>query len=474
MIFENLDAWVSIDSKRLVEYGRVRSKKDTVECWIESEEGSKFELNWDLIKRPKRARLGLVAHLHLDGLKIPHRFMMTPPDISDGDLGFWDGVITEEGDRNFVFGKLQTTGEVASILVQSDTSIKDVVDRSDCEDVAPLADAKQQELHTIKLKLSWIHGCKKVYFERSNDSTGLEAGKSSSQSTKRLVNEKSTKKGHTGSAELGPAIPKAPQPTSPKRKGKKARDWYWDYEVADSPVPSYFIFHYAPKGKFFNPVGRLPLTKDSEWLRDRGIIRQTTIVSTIDITKVQEPSQNDAEDRPTPHETRAIPESSEQLALNTPPLRNDSSPFGGSFRIKRERLDPDMGAEPSRLSKSENRSNISSNNVTTEPDFDQDPNATGRATPTTSRLSNPALSTTSAVIPAKRERPQSPVLVIDVDAISSDDEVVLLDIKPPKDHISKRLCVKVENEESKPIPEAIDVKPNGDMQQEIDPWRLGC
>ncbi|QRV92387.1 hypothetical protein RhiJN_20405 [Ceratobasidium sp. AG-Ba] len=453
MIFENLDAWVSVNTKRLVEYGRVRSKKDTVECWIESDEGSKFELNWDLIKRPKRARLGLVAHLYLDGIKIPHRLMMTPPDISDGDLGLWDGVITGEGDRNFVFGKLQTT---------------------DCEDVAPLADGEQQELHTIKLKLSWIHGCKRVYFERSNDSTGSEAGKSSSQSAKRLVNEKSTKKGHTGSAELGPAVPRTPQPASPKRKGKKARDWYWDYEVADSPVPSYFIFHYAPKGKFFNSVGRLPLRKGSEWLQDRGIIRPTTIVPTIDITKGQEPFQNDAEDEPTPHETRPIPEDYEQSALNTPPARHNSSPFGGSFRIKRERLDLDMGTESSQLSKSEDCSNIGSNNATAEPGFDRDPNATGRATPTTGSLSNPALSTTPAVIPAKRERPQSPVLAIDVDAISSDDEVVLLDIKPPKDHIPKRLCVKVENEESKPILEATDVKPNGDVQQEIDPWRLGC
>ncbi|KAG8697803.1 hypothetical protein FRC08_006319 [Ceratobasidium sp. 394] len=378
MILENLDVWIRTDSKqRLTEYARVRTSKDTVECWIPSEEGKNFGIYWDLIKRPKRARLGQRCSATLDGLEVPRTIILTPADVSAGRKGRWRAVTTEEGQRKFLFGKLQIT------------------DREDL-----LEDATQAGLQTIKVKISWVQGCKKIPRKESTENDNSKAGKSlngagsTNEPGVRWINEQLAKKGHDGSAELGPPVPVEPGPPA----DEKTKHYRLDYEMADKP-PLFFVFHYAP----------------IEWLRDRGIARQPAITPSINLSNPQ----------PQPPQDEERPVDSANSAPRTIGAPNSSLPLPGS---------------------------------------PLSPNSSGDHKP----AMPPSL-------PVKRERePSPPNNIIDVDAMSSDDEIMLLDIKPSKDNAVKRPRLKYEDADSKPVLEAQESKPSVSNDQEIDLWRLGC
>ncbi|KAG9121766.1 hypothetical protein FRC07_002138 [Ceratobasidium sp. 392] len=213
MILEGLDVWVTAGAvrRRLTEYAR-----------IPSIEGETFAINWDLVKRPKRARLGLACELSLDGIDVEWEDYLTPPDISAGERGFWDNQ----------------------------------------EDLAPLNDPRLNDLNTIKVTLTWFRGCRKVYYEKESESSGSEADKEGNENnvgnkpdSMRWVNKKIAQKGHGGSAELGPLLLKPPRAHCPTKGGKnkkkkKTKGYYYEYQKVDVPAPLTFIFHYAPKGKY--------------------------------------------------------------------------------------------------------------------------------------------------------------------------------------------------------------------------------
>jgi hypothetical protein len=67
---------------------------------------------------------------------------------------------------------------------------------------------------------------------------------------KLYVHEEVARKGHGGSAELGPPVPLEPKvhEKDEKKKGKKVKKYYWQWEDVDK-MPLVFVFHYGPKGE---------------------------------------------------------------------------------------------------------------------------------------------------------------------------------------------------------------------------------
>ncbi|KAG8727647.1 hypothetical protein FRC10_005801, partial [Ceratobasidium sp. 414] len=85
------------------------------------------------------------------------------------------------------------------------------------------------------------------------------------------------------------------------KKKKKNQRCYYDYKIADTPPPSSFVFHYAPK----------------DWLQDKGIIWQSTWDKDVNTPHSHTPS-------PTPRmEPRREPTTP---AANNATLSNSSQP----------------------------------------------------------------------------------------------------------------------------------------------------
>ncbi|KAF8593004.1 hypothetical protein BDV93DRAFT_530042 [Ceratobasidium sp. AG-I] len=98
----------------------------------------------------------------------------------------------------------------------------------------------------------------------------------------------------------------------------------------------------------------------------------------------------------------------------------------------------------------------------------------------------------SPLAPRKRSREPVTIDVIDVDGLSSDDEIVLLEVRPSKDVKRARIgqyesrAVKSEIQDVKPKLEVEETKPktedlNSNLGPEgmangsvLDLWRLGC
>ncbi|KAG8720408.1 hypothetical protein FRC09_009602 [Ceratobasidium sp. 395] len=443
MILENLDAWITIGAnQRLTEYARVRPKTNTVECWIPSVEGENFAVNWDLVKRSKRAKFGLRSELWLDGTDVGERLIMPASSLSSGgESGLWDYVGTNnKGKRKFLFGKLQLT---------------------DQEDLAPLNDPKLEYLNTIKLKLTWIKGCKKVYHDKdseSSDSGGdQEATASDARSAPpvKWVNEQMVKKGHGGSAELGPLIPKPPRAnTSKGKKKKKERTWHWSYRKAADPPPLYFIFHYAPK----------------DWLQDREIIRKSITIPAVDLSNTELQSQPTHDETVDALQNRALSPTPYREQETTTPTNN--LPREHSLQPKAEPLT--STAQEELLLPPHQGTGHTDNAIASDQDnpMDRDEKAhlLSLMHPSTnsSQLQQPSAG--SLILSAKREREPTPP---SFEVISSDDEIVVLEIKPPKQMTTKRPRIKYEGEDLKPVTDVLERKPTV-PHQEIDTWRLGC
>ncbi|KAG8697802.1 hypothetical protein FRC08_006318 [Ceratobasidium sp. 394] len=356
----------------------------------------------------------------------------------------WRNVSAKEGKRHFLFGKLHITDQA---------------------DLAPLDDPTQTELNTIKLKLSWVRGCKKVYNNKapespeSNDEEGSGESSVVEQPSVRWVNEKLVQKGHNGSAELGPPEPTckpAPAPPSDGQK-KQPRPYHYEYNKADKP-PLFFVFHYAPK----------------DWLQDKGIIRQPLPVPIIDLS-------NTPANTPQPRATE-INTLQHRLALQEPEIHLPTPiSTNNADRLALEKSWPPLGGNLAEsLAPTTQQEFLTTAQGESESAGNDDPaihvtdlNNETRASPPSLNRSEPRQPTPHSLLPIKREREPTPLNTIDVDVIPSDDEIVLLDVKPPKQKPIKRPRIKYE-EDSKPTMGGLETKPNVFNQPEIDLWRLGC
>ncbi|QRV92388.1 hypothetical protein RhiJN_20406 [Ceratobasidium sp. AG-Ba] len=402
MLLEDIDVWIKTDSgQRLAEYKRVRSKGDTVECWIPSEEGKNFTIYWDWITRPKHSRLGLRCSLWLDGGNVSRAKLLPPSDISAGVKGKWSSINTGEGRRRFLFSKLQLTDEEHFM---SDGF-------------------GQYRPQTIKVKITWIKGFKKVYLRDDAEVRRVVAhkdsirGPSTSESATHRTHEQLVRKGHDGSAQLGPllrtnaAIPAIVQDKKPFR---------WDYTESGRQA-LFFIFHYAPL----------------EWLQAKDIIsRPTIILPTSSCDANGQASQKGAHD----------PDSPENFQQGLGKLEETEN------MSKQERLKVtwlmDLAAYIHELPGSISKFKHSI-----------------QATKTIRAITAP---------PKRRSREWSPPDVIEEALVSSDEEIVLLEFKPSGSQARKRLRCEMNRRELKSEPGVSAAEPAALIQQEVDLWRLGC
>ncbi|KAG8781683.1 hypothetical protein FRC12_021624 [Ceratobasidium sp. 428] len=406
-------------------------------------------MNYDLVKRPKRARLGLLCNAHLDGIGLEKSNILTPPDINAGKRGFWQSVSSNGGRREFLFGKLGIT---------------------DQEDLAPLEGTTVKDLNTTKIKIRWVNGCKKIYHdedsesaddssESSDSSDAQEAGDGTgNKPPARWVNEQLAHKGHCGSAELGPLIP-GPSRTSASTWGKRKKEerrWHWEYQTVDSP-PSFFIFHYAPKGR--------------QWLQDKGIARQPAVTPVVDLINTQPQPQLIRNESVDVSRSSIPPPGSHEEQEGAAPI--DNITHGHSIQPKSEPLT--ITAQEEQLASPQQGVSLANNAAFLGQDnnIDRDEKALllPPAHPSIFSPRPQQPSPGSNKLRVKREREPTPP---SFEVISSDDEIIVLDIKPPKRMAAKRPRVKSEDRDVKPVLEAPEQKPSIFHHQEIDSWRLGC
>ncbi|KAG8708050.1 hypothetical protein FRC09_001473 [Ceratobasidium sp. 395] len=386
---------------------------------------------------------------------------MSPSDLSsEGESGLWNHVYTNKGKRKFLFGKLQLTGKVLS-----HAGIESLIQQNDFfpdqEDLAPLNDSELKYLNTIKLKFTWVCGRKRVYYDNDSESSGpedvQEATGSGTRSSPpvRWVNEQMVQKGHGGSAELGPLIPNSPRAKPSKgKKKKKERTWYWDYRgVADSP-PLYFIFHYAPK----------------HWLQDREIIRRSTTIPAVDLSNTELQPQPAHDEIVDTLQNRALTPTShgeQEIAAPANNVLRDHSPQPKAEPLTSTAQEELLLPPHQDTSHSDNASFSGQDNAM---DRDEKAHLLSLTHPSTNSPQLQQPSAGSSILSVKREREPTPP---SYEIISSDDEIVVLDIKPPKQMITKRPRIKYESEDLKPVVDVPERKPSV-AHQEIDPWRLGC
>ncbi|KAG8731284.1 hypothetical protein FRC11_004579 [Ceratobasidium sp. 423] len=206
-----ISVWVAdSEGNELPQYDVKLVEGHKIECWIPSTEGSNFKIMWKIID--PMPRLDLAVHPYLDGV-VMNGIVCRMANIYPGCAGEFDSHQTGPSTvRLYEFGKRVLT---------------------DREDAAKPSETQLQHLNTIMVKFAW----------------GL-AGKSQPVSDYETpqetapLNEKSVKKGHSGSAGLGRTVTRA---------------WLAKWSCGLRPInanPTIFIFRYAPH----------------DWLKARDII----------------------------------------------------------------------------------------------------------------------------------------------------------------------------------------------------------
>ncbi|KAF8599292.1 hypothetical protein BDV93DRAFT_609406 [Ceratobasidium sp. AG-I] len=202
MLFKRLSAWITDKQGMALPEHQIRIIDDnTIECWIPSEEGTKFEISWKA-EKDVQPGLDLRCAVYLDG--IAHNGSFTrATGVANGRIGTKQGQTC--GDsliRPYTFGKRKLT---------------------DDETIAPLGLEVEKDLNTIRLELSWGRvGPPRLWEPRDGD-----------VETKPL-HEKMAKKGHSECAELGKPV------ADPRSLGVS----YPFHAIPDSK-PVAFIFRYA-------------------------------------------------------------------------------------------------------------------------------------------------------------------------------------------------------------------------------------
>ncbi|KAF8606911.1 hypothetical protein BDV93DRAFT_553370 [Ceratobasidium sp. AG-I] len=436
MLFNKFEIWITNPSgDNLEEYAERRVEKNTIECWVPSKEGTNFGIRLkhaDPI--PKRPKYGLEVELRFDGIKVGGQGIR-PSEISKGDFHFVAKSVLN-GKQEFCFGKLELT---------------------DREDVVRLDDDEGFEPNTVRIILKYTTGFSQVARKDkksgSIDSKAPSAGATLESTLKpgdqkaRHLNEQMTKDlVHDGSAVLTPPVPD---------KGKVEPSKMWTYKYADKD-PVTFVFHYAPEG----------------WLLDKGIKRASTPLPNPEINLVDQedllPPQQDICSPRYPPEAfnAAVPSLTDTGAAERDPDGIGArEPFDAAIGALESGPEPNAG--PSSLVESLPPEGADDAAVVVD-------------------------SAESLLTPRKRLRELVPTGVIDVDGLSSDDEVILLEIRPSKDVKRARIdrsesqVVKPEVQDVKPKPEAEEIKPkikgvkpslgheNVADNSVLDLWRLGC
>ncbi|CAE6472659.1 unnamed protein product [Rhizoctonia solani] len=210
-----ISVWIAdSEGNELPQYDVKVVKDDEIECWIPSTEGLNFTIMWKILNA--MYQLDLAVYPHLDGAPMDGTAWRAP-DNFPARVGELDSHRTGSSTvRLYEFGKRVLT---------------------DREDAAKPSDAQLQYLNTVRVKFIWgtIGGSQPVV----NYNVPQEVVS---------LNEKSVKKGHSGSAGLGRTMERAQLSNRRSKFISSAR-----------AEPTTFVFRYAPR----------------DWLKARDVIPQS-------------------------------------------------------------------------------------------------------------------------------------------------------------------------------------------------------
>ncbi|QRV77688.1 hypothetical protein RhiJN_05703 [Ceratobasidium sp. AG-Ba] len=222
MLHQSLSVWLTDQNGlKLEEYGP-RIVDDAAECWIPSDEGSRFRIKWTP-SGDTQHKLGLRCDVRLDGTDITSR-VLSAKNIAAGLPGEKDGMSVAPGvKRPLVFG------------------CRPLMDQDELASPHPPV---SEELATIRVKLTWVR-CTQT--KRLHKYYELKL---------RGFPKRDTKKEHTITAMLGDPIPSVR--ISPMRAIK----------THDLSSPVVFVFRYGPR----------------DWLKAQGIIPNELVFEGADPT----------------------------------------------------------------------------------------------------------------------------------------------------------------------------------------------
>ncbi|KAF8606914.1 hypothetical protein BDV93DRAFT_553373 [Ceratobasidium sp. AG-I] len=416
--------------------------------------------------------------MYFDGEKVLENSVL--PSGVNGKAFFFNAKYTDKTKQCYQFGKLQIT---------------------DKEDVAPLDDPRQFELNTIKFVFRWVTDfskvpnkskkCKKLpqskpeFKPKSNADSSRDSGSGQDTEPKdapalsktKLVHEKIAKKvAHGGSAILGPPVPldKAHVLKEKQKRERQEKRPLWRYKHTNKE-PVTFVFRYAPK----------------EWLMDKGVIRSSAAVLPLEVNTIDDrDSLTPQVNLPPPSPSLCQPKAglyTAVLAIESP-VTTETDTFAAL-----------VDANTIAVNKSLNEL-LALLQPKAEPDITSSlPAHHNKLDDKLDKIIAIELPQTP-IVPQKRLRESTPVGTIDVDMLSSDDEVAVLDTKSSKAVKRARYCkcgcgvLRPQDEDVKPKIEDIeskiesikheaeDIKPSWMMEHihslsnnsALDLWRLGC
>ncbi|CAE6532657.1 unnamed protein product [Rhizoctonia solani] len=207
-----ISIWIAdSEGNELPGYNVKLVKDNEIECWIPSTEGSNFKIMWKILN--PMSEFDLAVQPYLDGTGLVGRIWRK--------TGRFPGRVYELDS--------QQTGPSTVRLYKFGKRVL-----TDSEDASRPSDTQLHYLNTIMAKFTWglIGAVQQVLtYEVPQEATPF--------------NEKSVKKGHSGSAELGRTETRA---QLPNQKGV--------FHSSTAIEPAVFVFRYAPR----------------DWLKARDII----------------------------------------------------------------------------------------------------------------------------------------------------------------------------------------------------------
>ncbi|KAF8607294.1 hypothetical protein BDV93DRAFT_542257 [Ceratobasidium sp. AG-I] len=243
MLLKHLKAWISYDTGGPLPEHSIKSSKNKTECWIVSEEGRHFLINWELNRESKimgpsgnRKKCGITCTPSLDGDQMSTH-VLGPKEITPGFTTEISGQHIHEQLYPFLFGR------------------KNIVESNN--EANPKAVIK--DFNTIRVIFKWLP----CYYElETSDELDLDVS-SDKEHIVPVVHEKAAKHGHPGSAQLD-GLPSSPREnrnsTTSSDNGPKTKYFKYNKNQAKHIRPIEFVFHYGPE-EYLKAKGKIDLKK---------------------------------------------------------------------------------------------------------------------------------------------------------------------------------------------------------------------
>ncbi|KAL6300130.1 hypothetical protein BKA93DRAFT_741087 [Sparassis latifolia] len=113
LTYRGFSAWITCEDREVIEYeATIDAKSNRVTCWIPSQEGKNFVVNW----RDHGSQVETATYINLDGFVVPGQFL-----FGEGDAMRSAVRVGEDMERPFVFQRIEGVPrgkDVGTILVR--------------------------------------------------------------------------------------------------------------------------------------------------------------------------------------------------------------------------------------------------------------------------------------------------------------------------------------------------------------------